>query len=1012
MFTSVTFLFNDDMIQNNNNLTVLTEAERSALYEAPDFNEDQRYEFLTLTPIDLELAKSRSSGSARLYCCLQIAYFKSVKLFFNMKWSEVSSKNTDFIIEQYFYDQDVNLHKVSDYEHYTVCATIAEHYGFKLWSSSFGEMLENKAHELAKININHKYIAMELFTHLNQQQIIRPQYTTIQNMVIKAVNSEKVRITKILQTDLSDGDTKLILTLVSNHNTLSELAALKQDAKDFKPRMLQQECRKLNTMRPVYLVAKRIISKLTLSKVNIANYAELVDYYTIYDLRQHIKIGQAYLYILCYIYHRFQKVMDNLIISFCYHQRQAEDKIAQLKLEALAKRSVEQKSINSHIKKITKLYVDDELADDLEFGDVRQKAFDILDKPSILKYLAIDADTEDTIAYWESVDKLTVYLKSNIRGLINNLDFFGNKEDLLDAIDWLKALKTKKNITDFPEIPPKHTAYLTKQSSEEDTPVLILNRYEFWVYRKLLNAIKDGDVYFKDSLQYRNLSDELVPASKKDQIIKQLSAVNAKKPISKQLHELMDKSAKLWKKFNKELKAGNLKHLYYDEKTKTLHLKRSMLPKQQQITHNCYESLPFQDIVNISKTVHKACNFLSAFTHIQPRYTKAEANTDHLLATILGQAMNNGNLKMAEISNIAYHTLHDTYISRIRLDTLIAANNIISNNIAQMPIFQYYSFELGLLYGAVDGQKFSVATPNIKARHSKKYFGKGVGVTAYSLLCNHVPLQTYLLGTNDHESYFAFDIWYNNSSAINPQVVTGDMHIINKANSVVMYWFDSELYPRFTNINSQRDNLYCGEWLDKYDNYLIKPRAPIDYKLIEEQAEPLERIIATLGSGEVSQASLIRKLCTYKQERNTREALYELDKLVRSNQILQYLLDPNIISNTHRSQNRLESYHQLRATIAQAYGKKQLIGKTDIELAIANQCGRLVANIIIHYNSMILSKLYDRYTAENNQKALKVLKKISPVAWQHIHFQGRLTFSDEALINLDGMVKKIDLMAN
>jgi len=61
---------------------------------------------------------------------------------------------------------------------------------------------------------------------------------------------------------------------------------------------------------------------------------------------------------------------------------------------------------------------------------------------------------------------------------------------------------------------------------------------------------------------------------------------------------------------------------------------------------------------------------------------------------------------------------------------------------------------------------------------------------------------------------------------------------------------------------------------------------------------------------------------------------------------------------------------------------------------------------------MILSKLYDRYTAENNQKALKVLKKISPVAWQHIHFQGRLTFSDEALINLDDMVKKIDLMAN
>ena len=83
-----------------------------------------------------------------------------------------------------------------------------------------------------------------------------------------------------------------------------------------------------------------------------------------------------------------------------------------------------------------------------------------------------------------------------------------------------------------------------------------------------------------------------------------------------------------------------------------------------------------------------------------------------------------------------------------------------------------------------------------------------------------------------------------------------------------------------------------------------------------------------------------------------------------------------------------------------------------IALEIANQCGRLIANIITHYNSMILSKLYDRYKAENNQKALKILKKISPIAWQHIHFQGRLVFSESMIINLDDIVKDIDLAAS
>ena len=114
---------------------------------------------------------------------------------------------------------------------------------------------------------------------------------------------------------------------------------------------------------------------------------------------------------------------------------------------------------------------------------------------------------------------------------------------------------------------------------------------------------------------------------------------------------------------------------------------------------------------------------------------------------------------------------------------------------------------------------------------------------------------------------------------------------------------------------------------------------------------------------------------------------------------------------THRSQNRVESYHQLRAAIAQAYGKKQLIGRTDIALEVSNQCGRLIANTIIHYNSIILSKLREKYEAEENKKALKLLRKISPVAWQHIHFQGHFIFSKENLIDLDEIIKQLTLGA-
>ena len=106
-----------------------------------------------------------------------------------------------------------------------------------------------------------------------------------------------------------------------------------------------------------------------------------------------------------------------------------------------------------------------------------------------------------------------------------------------------------------------------------------------------------------------------------------------------------------------------------------------------------------------------------------------------------------------------------------------------------MSIFPSYSFDLEILYGGVDGQKFEAETPTIKTRYSKKYFRKGKGIVAYILLANHIPLQTELIGANEHESYFLFDIWHNNTSEISPEIITGDMHSINRANFAIMHWF-------------------------------------------------------------------------------------------------------------------------------------------------------------------------------------------------------------------------------
>ena len=234
------------------------------------------------------------------------------------------------------------------------------------------------------------------------------------------------------------------------------------------------------------------------------------------------------------------------------------------------------------------------------------------------------------------------------------------------------------------------------------------------------------------------------------------------------------------------MKQAKLTHLDYDKDTQKLTWRKAKGENQKAREQAFYEQLPFCDIADVFRFVNDQCHFLAALTPLQPRYAKKVADSDSLMAVVIAQAMNHGNQVMARTSDIPYHVLESTYQQYLRQATLHAANDGISNAIAALPIFPHYSFDLGTLYGAVDGQKFGVERPTVKARYSRKYFGRGKGVVAYTLLCNHVPLSGYLIGAHEYEAHHVFDIWYRNTSDIVPTAITGDMHSIHKANFAIL----------------------------------------------------------------------------------------------------------------------------------------------------------------------------------------------------------------------------------
>ena len=1008
------------MIAKSERLTVLSDAEQEALYALPDFDDAQRLEYLALSESELAFAVSRPGLNAQIHCVLQIGYFKAKHAFFRFDWSEVED-DCAFVLSRYFAGEPFERKPITKHEHYSQRERVAELFGYRPWAADYLPDLAQKAAHIARRDVTPGFVAAELIVWLNEHKIILPGYTTLQELISETLSAERRRLVGLLAQVLHDAAKAGLGQLLMRDDTLSQLATLKQDAKDFRWRQMAREREKRTKLEPLYRIAKALLPKLGISQQNVLHYASLANYYTVHDLRN-LKEDQTHLYLLCYAWSRYRQINDNLVDALAYHTKQLEEETS-----AIAKRSFDTEQLRRQqeiprVGRLLSLYVDKSVADVTPFGKVRQRAYKIMPRETLestAQRMSVKSASK-LVRHWQAADDLADRMRRHLRPLFGALDFASSKPDnpWRMALAWTTSVFAKQQPLSqrpmaecpAPTLPKRLRSYLVTFDDNGQPTGLHGDRYEFWLYRQITKRLKAGELYIDDTLQYRYFADELVSMEEKANILAQMDIPFLRQPIEAQLDALRAELHEQWLAFSRYLKQGKLTHLEYGKDTQTLTWHKPKAGKHPPREPVLYEQLPFCDVSDVFRFVNQECRFLSALTPLQQRYAKKVADADSLMAVIIAQAMNHGNLAMSRTSDIPYHVLEATYQQYLRQASLQAANDRISNATAALPIFPHYSFDLDVLHGAVDGQKFGVERPTVKARYSRKSFGRGKGVVAYTLLCNHVPLNGYLISTQDYEAHHVFDIWYRNTSDILPTTITGDMHSINKANFAILHWFGRRFEPRFTDLEDQLEELYCADDPALYDKCLIRPVGQIDLPLIIDEKPNMDRIVATLGLKEITQGTLIRKLCTYTAPNPTRRAIFEFDKLVRSIYMFRYLRDPQLERNVHRSQNRIESYHQLRSAIAQVGGKKELTGRTDIEIEISNQCARLIANAIIYYNSAILSRLLTMYEASGNANELALITQISPAAWRHILLNGHYTFqSGGKPIDLDAIVAGLDL---
>lgn len=1011
-------------------IKILNLNEVQELYSLPKLSQPEQELYFSVDSTELSVAYSYRTLIGQIFFILQLGYFKAKKMFFLPSYEEVRQDIT-FIKDKYFNRQELStILDVSKTTYWNQQQKILYLCQYQYFDDYWKFKLQEKGSQSVRISPKPEFIFKELFHYLEKSKVVLPSYSTMQDIISKILIEEKQRLCTITAKHINIDTEKALQDLITREDKSYLLTSVKKETKSFQYKQIKREINKKIMLKPLYDFAKDFLPLLKLSNENIKYYASLVDYYSVFKLK---RFGEDIfrIYIICFIYVRYQRINDNLVVSFIYLVKKyaetaklaAKEQIYQLKVE-----------INSQLKnaaKILNLFLDETIADETTFTQIKQIAFSILEKdklPPLIQYIS-KIEFDQTEFEWQQIESLASTFKKNLRPTSSVLDICSTnpKDSFIDAIDFLKTnIFKKKTLASikgelFPKsfISRKHKRYIFKnkkikiRGSSRKILEVQPSRYEFLVYSLIRQYFEAGDIYISDSNRFRSFEDYLVDdeswKNNKQQLLLLLDQPFLSTPIEETLSLLQNQLETLIVEVNQRIKDGKNQAIKVVTSEKGSKWTLPYIKPEDITNHPLFDYLPQTDIMDLLVFVDSKSNFMSAFTHISKHLPKAEEDTEAIIGSLIALATNKGIIKMAESSDLTYQNLFSVTKNYLRLETIKKANDLISNSTFLLPIFQYFNVQSDVVHSSSDGQKFETQFNTINSRYSPKYFGLKKGVVAYTMVANNIPVNAKIIGAHEHESNFVFDIIHNNTSDIQPERHSVDTHGTNNVNFLLLHAFGYIFAPRYKDIHSKSQTLYGFNKPSFYNDLLLKPTKKIKPQLIVKEWPNVQRILVSLGLKTTTQSVIVSKLSSYARKNRTKKAMWELDNIFRSLYLLTYIDDILLRQDVQKVLNRSEAFNRLRRAIFHEFGGKFRVHSEE-EQELWSECSRLVANAIIFYNSFLLSQLLTQLQQNNNTNSLEYVKTVSPIAWRHINLAGRFEFtSQRKSLDVDSIIAKLSL---
>jgi len=394
-------------------LGILGDDELEAIYGRPCFSPEERCTYFSLSQPEKELLPLLRSVSSRAYFVLQLGYFKAKHRYFTFDFQEVA-EDLQYVLKQHFDNSTItDLSPVTKLTRLKRQRLILELTNYRSCDTEIRQQLEVKARKAAAICSKPIFIFHEIMHYLSEQHIVAPGYSSMREFVGKALTYEENRLITIMQDYLKQPNIEALKRLLEDSPGLYEITQLKHEPRDFSAGEIKREIQRGKQIQSLYQFAQKILPELGISNESIKYYASLVSYYSVFRLKR-LNEWIVYVYLVCFVYYRYQRMHDNLINTFIYFFRRYSDEAKGAAKDRVYECHIESSQNLKKAGQVLNLFTNDSIASNTPFQDVQATAFAILEREKIADVatqIVTNAKFDETIFQWEHVDKLARQFK-------------------------------------------------------------------------------------------------------------------------------------------------------------------------------------------------------------------------------------------------------------------------------------------------------------------------------------------------------------------------------------------------------------------------------------------------------------------------------------------------------------------------------------------------------------------------------------------------------------------------